>query len=391
MNSDHHQTAGLYVHIPFCVKKCRYCDFYSVTDLALIPAFARALEREMDLIGGSGRVFGTLYIGGGTPSVLKADVIGPIVRSAFSHFDIQADAEVTLEINPGTIHRRELEAYRRSGINRLSIGVQSFQQANLDFLGRIHSPADARRCIDWARQAGFDNVGLDLIYGLPGQGPDNWISDLNQAVGFAPEHLSCYMLSLESGTPLDRDVKAGRIHAASDDTLRRLFDTTVEFLCSHGYRQYEISNFAKGTDDPRISRMSRHNLKYWSFAPYVGLGPSAHSFIEPERYWNHRSLEKYIRNIEAGHLPIAAKETLTTEQMIMEAIYLGLRTTRGINLDAFEEKFGIDFGRVYAPTIAALAMEDLLALEEKHCRLTPRGMPFLDGIASRFVCQETGG
>jgi oxygen-independent coproporphyrinogen-3 oxidase len=379
---------GIYIHIPFCVKKCSYCDFYSITDLSPKISFLTSLKKEMQLAGQIPLTFDTIYIGGGTPSVLGADNIGQSIAAAHRYFNIKPDAETTLEANPRTVTLDDLREYRNAGINRLNIGVQSFQNENLQFLGRIHSGNDALLSVEWARQAGFENIGLDLIYGLPGQGKQNWLSDLNWAVKIQPEHLSCYMLTRESGTPLDRDMKSGRIHPPAEETVRELFDTSIDFLTTRGFAHYEISNFARMTGAGFEPMMSRHNWKYWSFAPYVGLGPSAHSYLEPERYWNHRSIEKYLQDIREGKLPVAGKEKITREQMIMEAIYLGFRTTRGIDLDVFKSKFRLNFVQFFGETIAELETENMLRIDERRCYLTRKGLPLLDSIAAAFTNQD---
>ena len=379
---------GIYVHIPYCVRKCPYCDFFSSVDHSSVPLFLESLEREIEMVGGMDQTFDTLYIGGGTPSVLEPEAIARIIVAAHRHFNIRPDVETTLEVNPGTTSRESLAKYRRAGVNRLNIGVQSFHDENLKFLGRIHSVDEAISSIEWARQAGFDNIGLDLIYGLPGQDKKAWRGDLKCALEADVAHISCYILTVESETLLGQDVKAGRIEMPEDGVVRELFDTTIEFLTDHGFRQYEISNFARQTDDGSEARYSRHNQKYWSFAPYIGLGPSAHSFFSPQRRWNHRSVEKYVQQIKAGQLPIAEKETLTREQMIMEAIYLGLRTTRGIDLNRFEEMFEISFVKTFESEIADFKKKGFLKLTNTHCALTPRGMAYLDSITAMLTSQD---
>jgi oxygen-independent coproporphyrinogen-3 oxidase len=380
--------AGLYVHIPFCLRKCCYCDFYSISDLSQTSGFLAALKREMQMNSGTPLVFDTLYIGGGTPSVLPPEAIGQIIETAGRYFSIASDAEKTLEVNPGTVTLENLSEYRKFGVNRLNIGVQSFNDNNLRFLGRIHSGRDARLSVEWAHRAGFDNIGLDLIFGLPGQDKINWLSDLTQAGNLEPEHLSCYMLTCESGTPLDREVKTGRIHLAAEGRVLDLFDTAIHFLTNHDFLHYEVSSFARMAGPNHEPRTSRHNLKYWSFAPYIGLGPSAHSFIEPERYWNHRSVATYVRQIEAGKSATAEIERLTKEQMVIEAIYLGFRTTRGIDLDMFKARFDISFSQTFDKTIAELETRGMIKLSERHCALTRTGLPFLDSIASMFTSQD---
>ena len=382
------KPAGLYVHIPFCLRKCCYCDFYSISDLSQTSGFLAALKREMQMNSGTPLVFDTLYIGGGTPSVLKPEAIGQIIETACRYFSIASDAEKTLEVNPGTVTLDNLSEYRKFGVNRLNIGVQSFDDKNLRFLGRIHSGRDARLSVEWAHRAGFDNIGLDLIFGLPGQDKINWLSDLTQAGNLEPEHLSCYMLTCESGTPLDREVKTGRIRLAAEGMVLDLFDTAIHFLTNHDFLHYEVSNFAHMAGPNHEPRTSRHNLKYWSFAPYIGLGPSAHSFIEPERSWNHRSVATYVRQIEAGKSAMAEKERLTKEQMMIEAIYLGFRTTRGIDLDMFKARFDISFTQTFDKTIAELETRGMIKLSERHCALTRRGLHFLDSIASMFTSQD---
>jgi oxygen-independent coproporphyrinogen-3 oxidase len=388
MNKDNTKLGGIYIHIPFCLKKCLYCDFYSITDLAQASSFQAALEREMELAGQSTLTFDTLYIGGGTPSALDVTAIEKIVATAFKHFRIQSDAEITIEVNPGTVALEDLRRYRQSGINRLNIGIQSFVQENLKFLDRIHSSEEALSSLDWARQAGFENIGMDLIYGLPEQEKTHWLCDLDQAVQINPEHLSCYLLTRESGTPLDREVLADRIRLPAEDNLRRLFETTTDYLTSHGYRHYEVSNFARQAEPDPSPWESRHNWKYWSLAPYIGLGPSAHSYLEPERHWNHRSIEKYLQDIRQGKLPLAGNEKLTREQMIMEAIYLGFRTVQGIDIGDFQRRFGIDFLKAFRRTIADFEKDGLIKVTKDHCRLTPEGMVLSDGITAEFTSQE---
>jgi len=388
MKEKSNQYGGIYVHIPYCVRKCPYCDFYSGEDLSNVAVFLESLEREIEIIGGMDQTFDTLYIGGGTPSVLAPESIARIIETIHRHFKFHSDVETTLEVNPGTVSRESLARYRRAGINRLNIGVQSFHDDNLKFLGRIHSAGDAVSSIEWARQAGFGNIGLDLIYGLAGQDKKAWLGDLNRALEADVEHISCYILTIEPETLLGQGVKAGRIKMPEDGAVRELFDTTIEFLSNNGFQQYEISNFARQAESGSGVRCSRHNQKYWSFEPYIGLGPSAHSFFSPERRWNHRSIEKYVQQIKAGQLPIAEKETLTRGQMIMEAIYLGLRTNRGIDLDGFEKMFEISFLKTFEVTIAALAKDRLVKVTASHCALSAKGMAYLDSIAAMLTSQD---
>lgn len=384
MNLPNSQNAGLYIHIPFCVRKCHYCDFYSQTELSLKPRFLKALIAEMELVSAEGLSFDTLYIGGGTPSVYECNDIGQIVAAISQNFDCLPDSEITIEVNPASASLEQLKGYREAGINRINIGVQSFNQKNLDFLGRIHTTAEACKAIAEAHQAGFKNIGLDMIYGLPGQSEQVWQQDLEQATRYRPAHIACYMLTYEKGTPLHSDLKSGRVQPLSDDHVRVLFEATIELLEDNGYFQYEISNFARKEKDP-ATNISRHNLKYWTRAPFIGLGPSAHSFIKSQRYWNQLSVDRYLAAIESGRTPIAEREVLTAEQEMIETIYLGLRMTQGIDLVWFKQKFGIDFSQTFNDVVIELEKVNYLMLGPTHAALTRQGRVFLDSIAAMFI------
>jgi oxygen-independent coproporphyrinogen-3 oxidase len=333
-------------------------------------------------------VFDSLYIGGGTPSILDGNQIHQIIEGAFQYFHILPGAEMTLEVNPGTVSPAQLDGYLQAGINRINIGVQSFRDSNLNFLGRIHSVKDANISFQWAQQAGFDNIGMDLIYGLPNQTSKNWREDLQHAVELQPKHLSCYMLTLETGTPMYKDWRQHKFKPATDGRIRQLFDLTMDCLEASGYLQYEISNFARIDEGGSEANRSRHNMKYWSMASYIGLGPSSHSFIAPKRFWNYADVIKYANEIEAGQPAIEKTERLTVEQMMMEAIYLGLRTTAGISFIEFNQRFGLDFAQVFADIISELTKDALLAVTHNHCALTRKGFALLDSIVTMFTNQD---
>jgi oxygen-independent coproporphyrinogen-3 oxidase len=347
----------------------------------------KALVAEMEMVSAQGLSFDTLYIGGGTPSVYEHHEIGQIVAAALHNFDLRPDSEITIEVNPGTASLEQFEGYRAAGINRTNIGVQSFNQRHLEFLGRLHTAAEARKALSDALQAGFAHTGLDLIYGLPNQSKTDWLADLKQAVAYDPTHLSCYMLTYEKRTPLYNDLKDGRVQSLVEDEVRKLFDTTIDYLEAHQYLQYEISNFARiGEDGKRY--LSRHNLKYWKRMPYIGLGPSAHSFIESQRSWNFSRVDRYLAAIESGKTPIADREMLTAEQEMIEAIYLGLRMAQGIDLIGFRKKFEIDFSQAFKVVIADLANKNYLKVGTTHAALTRQGRAFLDSIASMFIARD---
>jgi len=384
INSKTNQTAlgGIYVHIPFCVKKCPYCDFYSITDTSLKQRFISTIISEMKMTCNPPFKFDTLYIGGGTPSVLDTKLITRVIETASSLYNLLADSEITIEVNPGTVKPEKLKEYKDAGINRISIGVQSFQARNLNFLGRIHTAEDAGLAIQWARDAGFENIGIDLIYGIPGQTRESWYCDLHQAVLYEPEHLSCYMLTYELGTPMEKDLQNGTFKPMDGKMVGDLFTTNIEFLAGKSYAQYEISNFARGKN-----LRSRHNQKYWSVAPYIGLGPSAHSFIEPRRCWNKASVTAYIKDLEEGRIPVDGQEVLSREQMMTESILLGLRKADGIDVSEFNSRFDENFFEIFGKQIDDFEKKGLIVTNQTGCALTVKGMLFLDSITSMLVSQ----
>lgn len=379
-SEDSPQANGIYVHIPFCQSKCPYCDFYSITDVARIPEYLKALKSEMTLAATSGARADTLYIGGGTPSLLTPKQMGLIVDWAAAHFNLDPTAEMTLEINPATATARDLQDYAAFGFNRLNIGVQSFNDQHLGFLGRRHTSQQALAAVKAGKEAGFNNIGLDLIFGLPDQSPSSWKSDLLQAIRLAPKHLACYMLSYEPHTPLHNDMQTGRVVPLSELRTADLFRMTHDFLGVAGYEHYEISNYAQ---NPRWR--SKHNQKYWNFVPYVGLGPSAHSFRPPQRWWNHRHLDDYLKDVTQGRRPRAEDETLSEEQQMIESIYLGLRQADGIDFSSFQQKFHSDFKLYFHTSLDQFSAEGWIDIDDRRCRLTVEGMLFLDRIVDELV------
>jgi putative oxygen-independent coproporphyrinogen III oxidase len=375
---------GIYVHVPFCLRKCSYCDFYSIADLSLTAAYLEALSSEIAAADPGPRAFDTIYIGGGTPSLLAPAEVEAIVAGLFSKFRFERPVEVTLEANPGTVGFEKLRGFRSAGVNRLNLGVQSFQEQNLERLGRIHSAGQAQAALESARRAGFETVGLDLIYGLPGQTRRGWAADLESALAYAPDHIACYMLTVEPGTPLAEDRRCGRFRPAPAGAAADLFRMTSEFLAARGFRHYEVSNFARcGADG--AARISRHNCKYWTHAAYLGFGPAAHSFLPPTRFWNQRDVKGYVEALQRGGRPVAGKETLTVEQEMMEAVLLGMRTAAGVDLSGFRNRFGVDFMQVHGAAAAELASQGLLRLEAGRCAPTLRGMLYVNTVTAALV------
>lgn len=395
------EDLSIYIHVPFCIRKCGYCDFYSLENLDLIPDLARALEQEIRLCTGIARTkeagkkrqVSTLYFGGGTPSLLPVPVIESILQVIDDIYRIHTRAEITFEVNPGALDTGYLTELRQLGINRLSIGVQSFDAEKLRFLTRIHTVADSLKTIDQARTAGFENMGLDLMYALPGEAPADWKKDLERAVRMAPAHLSCYMLTLEPGTPLHRQAEKKIFVPPGPETRAELFLQTSEFLEHQGYTHYEISNFSRG----RASR-SRHNAGYWNMTDYRGLGPSAHSFehpdqSDPQRSWNMADVTAYIRILKKGCLPVEDREILSLTQQKLERIMLGLRTREGMDICSYTRDLEEDFTARFREIILRLEDQGLAKMKEESLqgpgssrfRLTRKGWTCLDSIVQAFA------
>jgi len=367
---------GLYLHVPFCQSKCGYCDFYSVTDLALMDEWVEAVLAEMEMYRDGFEAFDTIYFGGGTPSLLPARQIERILSHAEKTFHLFSHAEITLEANPGDLDRSHLSMLKRVGVNRIVLGIQSFDEAILTFLGRRHRAKEGYFAMLQAREAGFENVGLDLIYGIPGQDEASWRRTLEQALAFSPEHISCYELTLGAETPLGKRRKAGAFELPEETLQYDLFMKTAQCLEGAGYVQYEVSNFAK---EPWT--FSRHNQKYWDHTPYLGLGPSAHSFLGGKRWWNHRSLPRYLTDVKKGRPPVEGSETLTIEELRLEALFLGLRTRRGVDLERFRREYGYDLMGERGELLARLENEGLISIRDGLLVPTRAGMAVADRLA----------
>lgn len=325
--TDSTASPGLYLHVPFCAAKCRYCDFYSLNAPQLIPRYLEALPRETAGYADSWpEPFDTLYLGGGTPTRFSETDLESLF-SSLSVFSFALDTEITVEANPEDVTPEKVQSLKSLRVNRISLGMQSLNDSELAFLGRRHTARQSLEAVETIRKAGVEKIGLDLIYGLPGQTPAAWQDTLEQVTALRPDHLSCYMLTLEKGTPLHKDAEAGRVAETEEETARDLFFLTSRFLSDRGYDHYEVSNFALGPEN-----RSRHNSKYWRGTEYLGLGPAAHSFCNGERWWNIRSIRKWAGNLIKGDSPVEGRERLTEDQRRMEVILLGLRTRQGVPL-----------------------------------------------------------
>lgn len=378
---------GVYVHIPFCRTKCTYCAFVSGDfDESLSARYMPALETEIRSAGiaaGRPRV-DSVFFGGGTPSLLPPDELVRIVDRIRESFDVAPDAEITVEMNPGTLTPGKLEAYRKAGVNRASVGVQSFDNEELESIGRVHDADEARAAVAMLRAAGFDNLSLDLIAGLPLQRIETWRRNLESAIALDPDHLSLYLLELHPGTKLARDVDAGRVVRPDDDVAAEMYDEMVDRLAGAGFVQYEISNFAKSLPDGS-DRRSRHNEKYWLDADYFGFGVSAHGYLNGERRSNVRSIAGYADAIEDTGDATHERTQLDARDRAAEAAFLGLRRTAGIDLARFEERYGINLIQSFAEGLDPLLEAGLLDASEGRLRLTRSGLLLSNEVFQAFV------
>lgn len=371
---------GLYVHIPFCEKKCMYCDFYSIESFRDYDRFLSALLGEIALRGRllpGAFQFHSMFFGGGTPSLLSETQLGGIIDALRSRFEFDPHIEVTVECNPGTVTVEKLRGYRAAGVNRLSFGVQSFHADDLEFLGRIHSAEEAEEAVAMAFAAGIKNVNVDLMFSLPGQTPERWKYNLERARALGTTHLSCYSLTVEQGTPLARMVERGVVGMPPEESDAALFELTMETLATWGFHQYEVSNYAL----PGFE--SRHNLTYWRHEDYLGFGPSAHSTMNGRRWWNARSLDKYLSLIESHTLPESGGEQLGPATLRSEYIFLRLRS-EGIHLPDFKHRFGSDLHAHNRAFIDRCIAENILHLEDNRLSLTRKGLLVCDEICAEL-------
>lgn len=372
--------ASIYIHIPFCKTRCIYCDFYSTTRSELQSQYVGALCRELRMRKDylKGEAVKTVYFGGGTPSQLNEEEFRQLFDVLEATYGLGAAEEITLEANPDDLTEEYAAMLRRLPFDRISIGIQTFDDIALKLLNRRHNARQAVEAVAHCRKAGFRNISLDLIYGLPGETDKRWEDDLQQAIRLDVEHISAYHLTYEEGTSLWRMLQADRIHEVDEESSLRFFTTLMDQLDNAGYEHYEISNFCKP------GRHSRHNTAYWRGIPYLGCGPSAHSFDIETRQWNTASLEGYIRSIEAGRLPCEA-ERLDLPIRYNEYVMTALRTVWGINLDRIESRFGKEMRRHCTALAAPYIENGKLACRDGHLCLTRKGIFTCDGIISDLM------
>ncbi len=369
--------AGLYFHIPFCNRKCSYCNFFSVASRKLIPGFLPAMLKEIRTKSSllAGQQIESVYFGGGTPSLLPAADIYKLLNASAASFSLQPDCEITLEANPGDLDKIKTAAYKNMGINRISLGIQSFHEQDLRYLQRDHTPGSAFQSLETCIAQGFDNISVDLIYGIPGQGMDRWQENLDLVASRRIPHLSAYWLTVEEKTPLRWLLDKGRLPAPEEEDGIGHFQLLNTWAGMHGYEHYEISNFAAH------GRYSRHNLGYWTGSHYLGFGPSAHSYNGSKRWWNPGTVTGYIASVDHG-TPAAEEEFLDNRMKFEEMLLTGLRTQWGVNLQKVRDGFG---GQCLADLLLKAAPyfgKGWLKVENDCLKVTSAGMLRLDGITA---------
>lgn len=399
-------TPGLYIHYPVCKSKCRYCGFFSSTGIseATRARLDEGIEQEIIRSSADWQSIDTVYIGGGTPSLMSLDRLHRLMEVIRQRFTLKNSTEVTLEANPGDISEKVIEMYRSCGINRISLGVQSLDNRMLQFLGRRHDAGQAETAMAILRQAageawnqspggascvtapgqpGSFSWSVDVIMGIPGQDPDEYIDGLSRILGYRPPHVSCYQLTIEPETPLAAEVTNGRLRIVDPDTEAHFFSLTRQFLSDRHYTQYEISNYACGLDN-----IARHNTKYWLHVPYLGIGPSAHSFDGTRRWWNMTDIEAYCRRMECGESSVEAMEILDDRTRTIESIMLGIRTIYGC------DRFLLETPENVSSDIQTLVDEGLLQRDSSRIYASPRGMAVADSIAEMLIrnryCSASG-
>lgn len=369
-----------YVHIPFCRAKCFYCDFNSypgrenlfkdyVTALILEINRAEPVEAELD----------SVYFGGGTPTILPPDALASVLDAINSRFGISGSAEVTVEANPGTVDASSISELRKAGFNRLSIGVQSFNDDILERIGRIHTTSEARSAIMQGRDAGFSNISIDLMYALPDQTIEDWQNTLDAALEISPEHISLYELTVEEGTVFGNLRRKCQINLPDEDLQMEMYTLAINSLTNAGYEHYEVSNFAKP------GYRSRHNQVYWRNEPYFGFGAGASGYIGGTRYTNISSPDFYIERLLAGESVVESSETVTGRQSMGETVMLGLRMLDGLDLDAFEERYGVSLFDVYRKEVTEFTTKGLLEVADSRLRLTSKGLFLANTVAASFL------
>lgn len=372
---------SIYIHIPFCEKKCIYCNFRSSTNKSLVNDYIEGLIKEIvlykDLLKTS--EIETIYIGGGTPSFIDEKYISNIIQTIKKYNDLSEVSEMTIEVNPGTLNEQKLKAYKNIGINRLSIGLQSSDNQMLKKIGRIHTFEEARKAYFLARNAGFENISLDLMFGLPGQSLSEFETSINEVIKLNPEHISAYSLKVEEDTPLHNLIERKILEVTDEALDRKMYQRLIELLEKNSFDLYEISNFAKK------GFQSKHNLAYWKRQEYFGFGLAAHGFINNERYGNTEIFKEYFQMLSNNQKPKSSQNYVTNEDALFEEVMLGLRLKEGIHYKKLNELYNIDFLKNHADTIEFLLNEGLIIIEKNYLKLTLKGMDLSNEVISHLV------
>ena len=357
---------GLYIHLPFCQKKCAYCSFNSIVynpDLA--RKYLAALELEIRRYEQPLPPLTSIYFGGGTPSIFSPPEIETILSQCLKRFTLAGQPEISLEANPNTVNLENLKAYRKLGINRLSLGAQSLDSTHLATLGRLHTAGQVRIAAEQARQAGFDNLSLDMIFGIPGQTAAGFRRELEQLIGLSPQHISLYNLTLEEGTVLYEQVRQGKLPRPQEETEARMYRLATDLLAEAGFGHYEISNFARPT------RQCRHNLNYWLSGEYLGLGAGACSYLSGKRWTNNPDIREYISALENGGSPVTEMEEITDPIAVREWLMLRLRMLSGLEDGDFRQRFGRSLAEIFGPRIKRLAEQNLVLWDGQRLKINP--------------------
>lgn len=375
------KESSIYIHIPFCDHKCIYCDFYSIITHENIRKYLDALKTEIEFYANdfsAGRKFSTIFFGGGTPSLLTPDQIEEIVIHLKNNFTVTDDAEITLETNPGTVNGNKLKDILNTGINRISIGIQTFDDEELKFLTRIHNKQTAIETVWLAKESGFKNISVDLIFNLPKQTKEKWLFNLQTAIELPITHLSAYSLILERGTILNKLVLDKKVTLQDEDYDAELYELTIDFLTRNYFIQYEVSNFALNGFE------CKHNLAYWQYKEYLGFGTSAHSFVNNKRWWNYSPLNFYVDSITKKGNAVIGEETLNEQQQIEEYIMLALRSN-GLDVDHFIKRFGENWLGKREKIIENYMNNGFFIREHNRIRLTSKGYVLCDEIIANLI------
>ncbi len=373
---------GLYIHVPFCSSKCNYCDFNSYAGrLDVAESYFDALKKEIELYYNTMRynLIDTIFIGGGTPSCVNQKYINEILNLCKIKFNISEVCEISIESNPGTLDIEKLNTYRRSGINRISIGLQAYQSKLLKYLGRRHSKEDFIASVELAKKAGFININADVTFGIPGQTMEDWAETLKVLVDLGITHISAYSLKIEEGTRFGDMLENGELTQVEDELDRNMYHYAIDYLKENGFMQYELSNFSKAGYE------CKHNLTYWKCVDYLGLGAGAHSLLEGERFSNKYTIEKYITTIEKGLKPIEERYLMEFTDRVSEYMFLGLRLNQGVNNSEFNKLFGQDMFNVYEESLKELQQKKLIEICGERVSLTRLGLDLANQVFIKFV------